>query len=91
MTTEVRTPSDDEFAAVCAVDGRAFGFGYTDEEIERIRPWHDMGRWRIAVDGGRIVATAGTRRRCGATRRPVLCYQCRSALSDDVLTASPRA
>jgi predicted acetyltransferase len=60
MTVEIRQPTDDEFGHVCRVDGRAFGFQYTDEEIEKQRPWHDMSRFRIAVDAGRIVSVAGS-------------------------------
>jgi predicted acetyltransferase len=60
MTIEIRQPTDDEFGDVCRVDGRAFGFQYTDEEIEKQRPWHDMTRFRVAVDRGRIVSVAGS-------------------------------
>lgn len=60
MTIEIRTPADDEFPAVCHADGRGFGFTYSDEDIERIRPRHDMSRFRIAVDGHQIVAVAGS-------------------------------
>jgi predicted acetyltransferase len=60
MTIEIRQPTDDEFGDVCRVDGRAFGFAYTDQDIEKQRPWHDMSRFRIAVDAGRIVSVAGS-------------------------------
>jgi predicted acetyltransferase len=60
MTIEIRQPTDDEFGPLCRVDGRAFGFAYTDEEVEKQRPWHDMTRFRIAVDAGRIVSVAGS-------------------------------
>jgi predicted acetyltransferase len=60
MTIEIRTPSDDEFADVCRVDGRAFGVTYTDEMVEKQRPMHDMFRFRVAVDRSEIVAVAGS-------------------------------
>jgi predicted acetyltransferase len=60
MTIEIRQPTDDEFGPLCRVDGRAFGFAYTDEDVEKQRPWHDMSRFRIAVDAGRIVSVAGS-------------------------------
>jgi predicted acetyltransferase len=60
MTIEIRPPSDDEFAAVCRVDGRAFGVTYTDEMVEQQRPMHDMARFRVAVEGREIVAVAGS-------------------------------
>lgn len=60
MSIEVRRPTDDEWPAVCRADGRAFGFGYSDDDIERKRPIHDMSRFRIALDDGRIVAVAGS-------------------------------
>ncbi len=57
---ELRTPTDDEWPAICHFDGRTFGGTYTTEEIEQKRPMHDMGRFRIAVDGKQIVGVAGS-------------------------------
>lgn len=56
----MRTPSDDDWAAICAFDGRSFGSTYTAEEIERKRPMHDMARFRMIVDRSHIVGVAGS-------------------------------
>jgi len=50
MSIEIRRPREDEWPAMCHVDGRTFGASYTPEEIAQRRPLHDLSRWRIAVD-----------------------------------------
>ena len=60
MPLEIRAPTYDEWPAVCRADARAFGVSYTPEEIEERRPMHDVERFRIAIDGGQIVAVAGS-------------------------------
>ena len=60
MGIEFRTPTDDDWLAICHFDGRTFGATYSPEEIEQRRPLHDMSRFRMAVDGGRIVGVAGS-------------------------------
>ncbi|CAB4858990.1 unannotated protein [freshwater metagenome] len=60
MSIEIRRPTDDEWEDVCRADGRAFGVAYTTEEMAERRPFHDMTRFRIAVDDGEIVSTAGS-------------------------------
>src|SRR4051812_9386825 len=60
MSIEIRCPTDEEWPEVCEVDGRAFGTQYTPEEIEERRPLHDLSRFRIGLDRGRIVAVAGS-------------------------------
>ena len=60
MSIEIRRPRDDEWDAICYADGRAFGNTYTAEEIAERRPLHDLSRFRIAVDEGSIVGTAGS-------------------------------
>src|SRR6187399_3238329 len=60
MSIEIRPPTDDEWPAVCRADGRAFGSAFTAEEIEELRPLHDMKRFRVAYDGNEIVSVAGS-------------------------------
>jgi predicted acetyltransferase len=60
MPIEIRPPTDDEWPAVCHADARAFGVAYSPEEIEERRPMHDLSRFRIALDHGKIVAIAGS-------------------------------
>src|SRR5688572_7230275 len=60
MGIELRTPTDDDWPAVCHFDGRTFGATYTVDEIERKRPMHDMDRFRMAVDRRQIVGVAGS-------------------------------
>lgn len=60
MSIEIRRPREDEWPAVCFADGRAFGNSYTPEEVTQRRPLHDLGRWRIAVDGSDIVSQAAS-------------------------------
>lgn len=45
---------------ICHADGRAFGNAYTAEEIDQIRPMHDLSRFRVAFDDGEVVAVAGS-------------------------------
>ena len=60
MTIEIRTPTDDDWEPICRADGLAFGMSYTAEEMAQRRALHDMSRFRIAVDNGQIVSTAGS-------------------------------
>jgi predicted acetyltransferase len=60
MTIEIRTPTEDDWVPICHADGIAFGFTYTADEIAERRPVHDLSRFRIAVDNGQIVSTAGS-------------------------------
>ncbi|MEO7398659.1 MAG: GNAT family N-acetyltransferase [Ilumatobacteraceae bacterium] len=60
MTIVIRPPTDDEWPAVCRVDGRSFGTTYSPERIEQVRPMHDLSRFRVAFDGIEIVAVAGS-------------------------------
>lgn len=60
MAIEIRTATDNDWEAICRADGRAFGFGYTDAEMAERKPLHDLSRFRIAVDNGEIVSTAGS-------------------------------
>ena len=60
MALELRTPTDNDWAEICRVDGRAFGTTYTAEMIAEARPIHDLSRFRTVVEGGKIVAVAGS-------------------------------
>ena len=60
MAIEIRTPTDDDWPAICRADGRAFAQHYSDDDIEVARRIHDLGRFRIAVEGGAIVSIAGS-------------------------------
>ena len=60
MAVELRTPSDTDWPAFCHADGYGFGVTDTPERIERIRPLHDLSRFRMVVDDGQIAAVAGS-------------------------------
>src|SRR5918995_4015566 len=60
MGIDLRTPTDEDWPAICHFDGRTFGGTYTADEIEQKRPMHDMGRFRMVVDGKQIVGVAGS-------------------------------
>ncbi len=60
MGIELRTPTDDDWAAICVFDDRSFGSTHTPEEIEQRRPMHDMARFRMMVDRKHIVGVAGS-------------------------------
>ncbi|MEO6124979.1 MAG: GNAT family N-acetyltransferase [Ilumatobacteraceae bacterium] len=63
MAILIRTPTDDEWPAICRADGRAFGHHYSDEDIEIGRRIHDLSRFRVAVDDDNddtIVSIAGS-------------------------------
>jgi len=60
MAVEIRVPTPEQWAEVCLVDTRAFGNSLTPEEIEERRDLHDLSRFRIAVDGTRVVAVAAS-------------------------------
>src|SRR5450432_2964449 len=59
MPISFRTASDSDWPTICRVDGRAFGFTYTPEMIERTRPIHDVSRFELAFDGKELVAIVG--------------------------------
>jgi predicted acetyltransferase len=59
-TFEVRTPTDDDWAAMLHADGRAFGMTYADHDREEIRPVIDFSRFRVACDRAEIVGIAGS-------------------------------
>ena len=59
MPITFRTARESDWEAICLADGRAFGFAYTPENIERARPIHDVDRFELAFDGKQIVAIVG--------------------------------
>ncbi len=60
MSVEIRVPVEDQWEELVLADARGFGFVPTEEEIARRRPIIDLERFRVAVDGGRIVGVAGS-------------------------------
>ena len=59
MSITFRTAEESDWEALCRVDGRNFGFGYTPEEIAKARAIHDVSRFELAVDGKELVAIVG--------------------------------
>src|SRR6478672_2323816 len=60
MAIEIRTPTLDEWPAVCRADARVFGSSLTPEDIEDRLKMHDLGRFRVAFDDGQIVCVAAS-------------------------------
>ena len=56
MPIRFRTAVDDDWASICRADGRAFGFAYPSELIDKVRSIHDVSRFELALDGKEIVA-----------------------------------
>jgi predicted acetyltransferase len=59
MPITFRTATEADWPAICRVDGRTFGSGYTPEQIEQARPIHDVSRFELAFDGKEIVGIVG--------------------------------
>jgi predicted acetyltransferase len=57
---ELRTPTDDDWAAMMHADGRAFGFTYDAQDREEVPTVIDLSRFRILCDGPDIVGIAGS-------------------------------
>jgi predicted acetyltransferase len=55
MPISFRTAVESDWEAICNADGRAFGFAYPPELIERARLIHDVTRFELALDGKEIV------------------------------------
>jgi predicted acetyltransferase len=60
MGLELRVPTDDDWAGIGHLDGRTFGFNYTDEVLQTARRLIDLSRYRIVTDGAEIVGVAGS-------------------------------
>ena len=59
MPITFRTARESDWPEVCYTDGRAFGFAYKPEDVERSRAIHDVDRFELAFDGKKIVAIVG--------------------------------
>ena len=59
MRITFRTAEESDWEALCHVDGRNFGFGYTPEQIEKAHAIHDVSRFELALDRKEIVAVVG--------------------------------
>jgi predicted acetyltransferase len=59
MPIKFRTAEEDDWQAICQIDGRNFGFAYTPEQIERAHSIHDPRRFELAFDGKEIVGVVG--------------------------------
>src|SRR4029079_2994327 len=60
MPLELRTPTLEDWPAICAADARAFGSTMTPEDVEDRLKMHDLDRFRIALDDGQIGGVAGS-------------------------------
>ena len=60
MALEIRTPTLDEWPAVCRADARVFGSTCTPEDIDDRLKMHEIDRFRIAIDDGQIVGVAAS-------------------------------
>ena len=60
MAIEIRVPAYDEWPAVCHADARAFGVWISPEEVEDRRRMHELDRFRVAFEKGKIVGVAGS-------------------------------
>ena len=59
MPITFRTAEESDWEALCRVDGRNFGFGYTPDQIEKAHAIHDVSRFELAFDRKEIVAVVG--------------------------------
>jgi len=59
MPITYRTAEEADWPAICHVDARSFGFLYTPDQMERVRPLHDMSRFELAMDGKELVGVVG--------------------------------
>ena len=60
MAIEIRVPSDEQWPELARADARGFGTQYSDEQMAERRPLIDLERFRVAMDGGRIVGVVGS-------------------------------
>ena len=57
---EIRIPDEEQWLQLVRTDGRSFGATYSAQDIERQRAVMDLGRFRVLVEDGRVVAGAGS-------------------------------
>ncbi len=60
MAIEIRVPEFDEWPAVYRADSRIFGVSATPEDIEEARRVHELDRFRVAFEKGKVVGAAGS-------------------------------
>lgn len=60
MSVEIVTPTEEQFPALVAADGRAFGITYTPDDVEAAAAMNDLDRFRVALDGPDVVGVAGS-------------------------------
>ena len=60
MPIEIRVPAYDEWPAVCRADARTFGVSASPEDIEEARRMHELDRFRVAFEKGKVVGAAGS-------------------------------
>ncbi len=60
MEPEIRIPGEEDLDGLVDLDGRAFGSPWTADQFAAVRPTLDLGRFRIAVDAGKVVGVAGS-------------------------------
>ena len=59
MPLTYRTAEEEDWWAICHADGRGFGFMYTPEQADQVRPIHELSRFELAFDGKEIVGIVG--------------------------------
>ncbi|HEY4608007.1 MAG TPA: GNAT family N-acetyltransferase [Ilumatobacteraceae bacterium] len=59
MPITYRTAEEADWPAICHADGRGFGFMYTPEQADQVRPIHEVSRFELAFDGKEIVGIVG--------------------------------
>ncbi len=57
---ELRRATAADLPAIALVDGRAFGFHYSEQDLDDLRGFLDLDRFLMALDGDEIVGTAGS-------------------------------
>ena len=57
---EIRVPTEEDWPAMLRADGRSFGAVYSEQDEASMRSISDLGRFRIAVDGGAVVGCSGS-------------------------------
>jgi predicted acetyltransferase len=55
MPLTYRTADEADWSAICHTDGRGFGFVYTPEQADTVRPIFEFDRFELALDGKEIV------------------------------------
>ena len=59
MPLTFRAAEENDWAAICRVDSRAFGVSYSDDDMTRARTLHDISRFQLAIEGKQVVAIVG--------------------------------